>query len=506
MHSKTIFGHPVGLFVLFFTEMWERFSYYGMRAILILFLLDKTSGLGMIEKDAGAVYGMYTFSVYILSLLGGVLADKVLGQQRTIFVGGIVILIGHIVLAFSDTQAVFFTGLGIVALGTGCLKPNVTSIVSNLYPNGGAKRDQAFSIFYMGINLGGALGIILVGFLGQKLGWHYGFGAAAVGMMLGLIVFGGLRKKYLGEIGNTPLTPEISINTESEMVNEGKTSAIQSKNTGFSSIYGIVFSICFAIIGGLQFYNVLDWGTKSSSATSLGYIALILVFGFFAVILLDKSLTKSQLKSVLILFVIFWACVLFWAGFEQQGSTFNLFANTFTELPAWFPSSWFQFLNSAFIVCLAPILSFIWISLEKKGIGVPVLIKLCMGLLFLALGYFVMIAGAKEAAQVGKVSPMYLGLTYLLHTIGELCLSPVSMSTYTKLAPKQYLSQLMGVWMVTLALGNLFAGLFAGNFDENNVGKLPDMFMYIINFCGAVILAIVVIHFLIGKWANQTQK
>ncbi|HAO51683.1 MAG TPA: MFS transporter [Runella sp.] len=470
MSEKTLFGHPKGLFVLFFTEMWERFSYYGMRAILLLFLLDKTSGgMGLNEGEGGAIYGLYTFSVYLLSLPGGWLADNVLGQRKAIWYGGIAIMLGHIVLAFPASQAVFFTGLGLVAIGTGLLKPNISSIVSELYPEGGAIRDAAFSIFYIGINTGSFLGILIVGYLGQKVGWHYGFGAAAVAMFLGLLVYRFTAQTYLQDKGMLPKA--LASDKSSE-----KTNPITWGLLGALVVFMLV----------MQFNGMFQWGSKTAVATSMGVIAVAIVIIYFLNLIFASGLDTTERKRIVILFILFWGAVLFWAGFEQQGSSLQIFADRYSELPFGMPSSWFQNFNPFYILVFAPVLGGLWVFLEKKQFNPPLLVKFAIGLFLLALGYYIMVVGAQIALTGVKASALFLTFTYLFHTLGELCLSPVGLSAYTKLAPKKYLSQLMGIWFVAAALGNLFAGLFAGGFDEENVHQMPQMFMSIVWFCLAV--------------------
>lgn len=479
MNEKTLFGHPRGLFVLFFTEMWERFSYYGMRAILLLFLLDKTSGgMGLNEGEGGATYGLYTFSVYLLSLPGGWLADNVLGQRKAIWYGGITIMLGHIVLAFPSSQPVFFLGLALVAIGTGLLKPNISSIVSELYPEGGAVRDAAFSIFYMGINLGSFLGITIVGYLGQKVGWHYGFGAAAVAMFLGLVNYRIFATPYLKDKGLYP---------------KAQPSDASGAPIKLQPLSWILLAALIIFIAIMQFNGTFSWDSKKGVATSMGVICVAVVLIYFANLLFASRLSKIEMKRVVILFILFWGAVLFWAGFEQQGSSLQIFADRHSELPFNMPSSWFQNFNAFFILLFAPMVGGIWIFLEKRKMNPPLLIKFGIALLLVALGYYIMVIGAKTAVQGIKASAFILTLTYVFHTLGELCLSPVGLSAYTKLAPKQYLSQLMGIWFVATALGNLFAGLFAGGFNEEQVQEMPQMFMSIVWFClivGIIILAL----------------
>ncbi len=465
-------GHPPGLYVLFFTEMWERFSYYGMRAILLLFLLDKVNGgMGLGEGEGGAIYGLYTFSVYLLSLPGGWLADNVLGQRKSIWYGGLIIMLGHIVLAFPSSSAVFFAGLGLVAIGTGLLKPNISSIVSELYPEGGARRDAAFSIFYMGINLGSFLGITIVGFLGQKVGWHYGFGAAAIAMGLGMIVYRTLGTRYLADRGMYPKVAETNADGSAIPINP---------------LSWVLLALLVGFIIVMQVLGQFQWDSKHAVATSMGVIAVATVVVYFANLLLASGLTVVERKRVGVLIALFVGMVLFWSGFEQQGSSFQIFADRYSQIPFGLPSSWFQNFNSIYILIFAPILASLWIWLDRRGLNPSLPHKFVIGLALLGLGYMVMVFGAKIAVTGVKTSALFLIFTYLFHTLGELCMSPVGLSAYTKLSPKPYLSQLMGIWFVAAALGNLFAGLFAGGFNAENVQQMPALFMSIVYFTAVV--------------------
>ncbi len=465
-------GHPTGLYVLFFTEMWERFSYYGMRAILLLFLIDNVrGGMGLNETEGAAIYGIYTASVYLLSLPGGWIADNILGQRKSIWYGGLVIMVGHIVLAVPAGTGLFYTGLCVVALGTGLLKPNISTIVGELYPEGGARRDAAFSIFYMGINLGSFLGITIVGYLGQKVGWHYGFGAAAIGMGLGMITFRALGQRYLGQYGNVPVKAET---TQAD----GRVSGGNKPMIAF--LIGIT-----AILTGLQLTGVIDMTTAQGLAKAMGTIISLVAISYFAYILLGGGLTTVEKKRVVVLFVFFLAAALFWAGNEQQGSSLQIFADRYTDLNffGWeMPSSWFQNFNPAFILIFSPVLASLWIFLANRKLNFSVPAKLATGLILLGLAYVIMVFAAKLALTGVRTSALYLSFTYLFFTLGELFLSPVGLSSFTKLAPKRFASQLMGIWFVGTSLGNLIAGLFAGGFDEENVQQMPALFQSVAYF------------------------
>jgi len=468
MSSQISQKHPKGLYVLFFAEMWERFSYYGMRAILLLFLLDNIKGgMGMSAAEGTAIYGLYTASVYLLTLPGGWLADNILGQKKAIWYGGIVIMLGHIILAVPAGSAIFFLGLSTVAIGTGLLKPNISSIVGELYPEGGARRDAAFSIFYMGINLGSFLGIAIVGYLGEKVNWHMGFGAAAIGMLLGLIVFRYGSATHLKGLGEVPSAKED--NEEAAAPVSGN-----SKMLG----YGLIaLLVVFLIV--LQSTGTINMTTAQGLAQGAGIIIVSISAAYFLFILIAGGLTRVEKYRVGVLIILFLAIALFWAGYEQAGTSLQIFAERHTQrmIGGWeVPSSWFQNFQPTFVLIFAPVLASLWISLSSKNRNPSIPVKFAMGLILLGLSFFVMVAASNIAVKGELASPFFLTFTYFLHTIGELCVSPVGLSSYTKLAPKRYVSQLMGIWFVGASLGNLIAGLFAGGFDESNILQMPALF------------------------------
>lgn len=468
MSSQISQKHPKGLYVLFFAEMWERFSYYGMRAILLLFLLDNVrGGMGMSAAEGTAIYGLYTASVYLLTLPGGWLADNILGQKKAIWYGGIVIMLGHIILAIPGGEGIFFLGLSTVAIGTGLLKPNISSIVGELYPEGGARRDAAFSIFYMGINLGSFLGIAIVGYLGEKVNWHMGFGAAAVGMLLGLIVFRYGSATHLKGLGEVPSAKEPS---------QEATVPASSGNKMLG--YGLIaLLVVFLII--LQSTGTINMTTAQGLAQGAGIIIVSISAAYFLFILIAGGLTRVEKYRVGVLIILFLAIALFWAGYEQAGTSLQIFAERHTQrmIGGWeVPSSWFQNFQPTFVLIFAPVLASLWISLSSKNRNPSIPVKFAMGLILLGLSFFVMVAASNIAVKGELASPFFLTFTYFLHTIGELCVSPVGLSSYTKLAPKRYVSQLMGIWFVGASLGNLIAGLFAGGFDESNILQMPALF------------------------------
>ncbi|MBT5877122.1 MAG: peptide MFS transporter [Candidatus Latescibacteria bacterium] len=454
--KHTIWGHPIGLSTLFFTELWERFSYYGMRAILILFLTDtEHGGFAMSSETAGVIYGLYTASVYLVALPGGWIADRLIGQRSAIFVGGLIIAAGHFSLAISGTTP-FYLGLILIVIGTGLLKPNVSAIVGGLYPEGGARRDAGFSIFYMGINLGAFIGPLVCGYLGQEVNWHLGFGAAGVGMLLGLVAYG-YGQRYLGELGKAP-------QDDADIV-AGNWKYLLS---GLAIL--IVLAVSLAGLRGIYPFTLEDFGI------GLGYSVIAISILYFAYVLLLGGLDTGEQKRVLVIFFLFIGAALFWSGFEQAGSALNLFAERLTNttiLSYEVPASWLQSVNPLFIIIFAPLFSWLWVALMHREPSIPV--KFAYGLILLGVGFLVIAWGATHVSDGGPgVSPAWLIVTYFFHTVGELCLSPVGLSSITKLAPGKYVGQMMGIWFMGAALGNLFAGLIGGKFETL---PLPDLFL-----------------------------
>jgi POT family proton-dependent oligopeptide transporter len=455
---RGFFGHPRGLATLFFTEMWERFSYYGMRAILILYLTATVAdgGLGMDVGRAGAIYGLYTAFVYLTALPGGWIADRLIGQRRAVLVGGIVIALGHFSLAI-ENMACFYLGLLLIVVGTGLLKPNVSTMVGELYPEGGARRDAGFSIFYMGINTGAFIGPLVVGWLGQRVDWHAGFAAAGVGMVLGLVqyVLGG---RLLGGAGLQP--------------DRAKGGASPGRGL-LLGVGGVVLVVAVAL--ALRSFGVIRL-TAEGLANATGVIISAIAILYFLFLFLSADLDRAEKGRVGVIAIFFLAAAAFWAGFEQAGSSFNLFAERLTDLDVFgweMPASWFQSVNSLFIIGGgAAFFAWLWVALAQRGREPSSPMKFASGLIFLGLGFLVMVAAAGFAAGGVKVSPWWLVLTYFLHTVGELCLSPVGLSTVTKLAPHRKVGQMMGVWFMGSALGNLIAGQVAGLFEAMPLPRL----------------------------------
>ena len=485
------FGHPRGLSTLFFTELWERFSYYGMRALLVLFMTaaatEGNPGLALGEGEAGAIYGLYTFFVYVLALPGGWIADNIWGQRKAVFVGGCIIALGHFTMAgplvgMPDRPS-FFLGLMFIVIGTGLLKPNVSTMVGDLYPEGGATRDAGFSIFYTGINLGAFAGPILTGWLGEGYNWHYGFSLAGLGMILGLIQYR-LGTKYLGEAGL------LKLNTTKD----------QQKIKVQTTYIVLAVSFVAAAVAGTLLLQSLSLETL---ATWLGYAVIVIAVLFFAYLLILANHTNLEKRRLVVIFWLFILSAIFWSGFEQAGSSLNLFARDSTNrmIGGWeLPASWLQSVNSTFIIILAPVFGSLWITLARLKRNPSIPLKFAIGLLGLAAGFFVIAWGAANSVDGSLVSPVWLVVMYFLFTVGELSLSPVGLSSITKLAPAGRVGQMMGVWFIGTALGNLFAGLVAGQLETLAPSELFRNVAMTIGISGAVaLIAFPLIKRLMGK-------
>ncbi len=464
------FGHPRGLATLYFTEMWERFSYYGMRALLILFMTASVEkgGLGFTDSKSGAIYGLYTAMVYMVSLPGGWIADRILGQRKSVLYGGIVIACGHFCMAMPGLT-LFYIGLGLIVIGTGLLKPNISTMVGALYTPEDNRRDAGFSIFYMGINLGAFLSPLICGYVGEKINWHWGFGLAGIGMTIGLIQYV-MGAKYLGTAGLYP-APAVSPEAAAKL----------KRNL----LLGV--GIVAALIGLMTLLPVTAQGVSDAG----GVLLLVVTFATFAWLIFFADATPVERKRFVVIFVLFLAASLFWSAFEQAGSTLNLFADRSTAKVIFgfeYPASWFQSVNSLFIITLAPVLAWVWIRLGKLEPSIPA--KFSLGLIFVGLGFLVMAGGALAASNGVQVSSVYLWVCYLLHTIGELCLSPVGLSAMTKLAPVRFVGLMMGVWFLASAVGNYIGGRLASLYGSFGV---PSLFGIVAAFCIALGLVLAMI-------------
>jgi POT family proton-dependent oligopeptide transporter len=467
------FGHPAGLRTLFFVELWERFSYYGMRALLVLFMTAPITGggLGWSVAKAGPIYGLYTALVYLLALPGGWIADRILGQRKSVFWGGVIIMCGHIVLAIPAVNT-FYLGLAFVVVGTGLLKPNISNIVGQLYAPDDVRRDAGFSIFYMGINIGAILAPLVTASLAQEewfkhtltswgfspaSSWHWGFGATAVGMFLGVVWYV-VDGKTLGEAG---LHPVVS----------GPEEAARLRGMLWKGI-GLTAMILVAI-AVLQMSGVIAL-TVDKVSNAFGVVLLITVVGFFAWLFLSGGWTPDERKRLIVLAVLFLGAAVFWSVFEQAGSTLNLFADRSTRNEIFgmsFASGKWQSVNSMWVVILAPIFAWLWVKLGRHNPSSTA--KFSLGLLFVSLGFALMVPAASLAASGNRVGWWWLLGCYFLHTIGEMCISPVGLSAMTRLAPARVGSMMMGVWFMATSVGNFVGGQVAGFYEKFS---LPQLF------------------------------
>ncbi|MEZ7500014.1 peptide MFS transporter [Flavobacterium sp. Arc3] len=454
--KSTLFGHPVGLYILFFTEMWERFSYYGMRALLVLYMTTETMGdsrgpgLGWTSQEALALYGWYTMLVYVMSIPGGMIADKLLGQKKAVLLGAVVLCIGHGVLVFTDTWA-FYTGLGLVILGVGLLKPNISTMVGGLYEQGDIRRDKGFSIFYIGINTGSLLATMVIGFVVAQYGWHAGFGLAGIAMVFGLVVYV-WGQKYLTHVGNLE---------------------IQEKNTVDESSYGalfqnlltskkqLTFTVILTVVSLFGWYS-LGWG--------FGLLFIFLTVIAALMMMIYKELDSQQDKDrFLVLLLSFIMVIIFWGAYEQAGGLMNLYADSKTDrmlLGMQVPTVMFQSLNAGFIIIFAAIVASYWAKRKLKGKEASSIFKMAIGIIIMGFGFLFMVFATMEFEKVGSSSMLWLVMAYLFHTIGELCISPVALSFITKLSPVKYASLMMGVYFAATGLGNKVAGIIGESASE----------------------------------------
>lgn len=459
--AGTFLGHPKGLFVLFFAEMWERFSYYGMRALLIFYL---TKHWLFSDSQAGVIYGAYTALVYITPVLGGYLADKYLGQRKAVTYGAVLLTFGHVLMGFEGNGGqdaaslnIFWLALAFIIVGSGFLKANISVIVGQLYQRTDVRRDGAYTIFYMGINLGAAIGSLLCGYLGETYGWAYGFGAAGFGMLLGLIVFTVFKPLLLGR---------------------GEPPKPLTKGTEWG-LYAVGLGAVGACWWMVQNQSVVGGLLGLSGAILVGYVL------FTAVVKLPAE-DRDRIFAAMFLII---GSILFWALFEQAGSSLNLYTDRYVDR-AGVPASVFQSINAIYIVLLAPLFATLWTWLGRKGLEPSAPAKFGLALMQLGAGFLVLVAGA----ATGDLTPvLFIFLIYLLHTTGELCLSPVGLSAMNRLAPAHMASLIMGTWFFASATGNFAAGLIAAATGSEaasgeNAGK--EVVLAVYNQIGLVAIAV----------------
>ena len=479
-------GHPAPLRSLFFTEMWERFSYYSIRPLLVLFMVATVSsgGFGFDEVTASAIYGIFAGSLYLAAVPGGWLADNWLGQERALWWGSIVIALGHLCIALSAVfgMALFFVGLICIVLGSGLFKTCISVMVGALYPKGDSRRDGGFTLFYMGINIGALLAALIVGVFKEKGMWHVGFGVGGLGMLVSLLIYRFVAQKNLTRFARAK-----GIDAEWEHSND------RYKNIGrwVGGFVALLVAIVLLVSTGMVSFN------PELVAEYMTYIIAAVVILYFAIMFISPRLDKTDKLRLLICFILIIGSTLFWSSFEQQPTSFNLFADRYTDLNVMgfeIPSIWFQSLNPLFILILAPIVSIIWVKLGNRGLEPSSMAKFALGMLLAAAGFALMIFASKSilAPGAGLASPLWLVGSLLLLTLGELALSPVGLSSMTKLAPKGMQGQMMGLFFASIAMGNLVAAFFGGHVSADKIEGLPTLFttMTIFLVVSAVILLV----------------
>ena len=485
--SNTFFGHPIGLRTLFLTEMWERMSYYGMRALLVLYMTGAVTGfnpgLGWSQVESQAIYGIYSGMVYFMVVPGGWIADNILGHQKAVLIGALIIALGHFTLAIPIEQT-FFLGLIFVVLGTGLLKGNISTIVGQLYEGQDDKRDSGYTIFYMSINIGSTLGFLICSYLGEKIGWHWGFGAAGIGMTFGVIQY--IKHRHL--LGDAGMLPN-------EMPDE--------KRKKFTNYLKISLIGMFMVIGaGLFGFFTID---PRFFAEQFAYFLTIIAGLYFVYLFLFAGLNDSERKNLILLFLLFIGAAAFWSGFDQSAGSLNIFARDYTDLSIAgyeIPVGWLQFANPVIVVLFAPIFAGIWAQLARKNLDPSLPIKFAIGLLFMALSFIVMIFAVKIALESSPVGMQWLLLTYLFQTWGELALSPIGLSAFSRYGPKRYMGQMFGLWFLASAIGGVLAGLLGGEALDGGLETISPVFEFMIQYYLAIAVALIALSFVIKTARN----
>ena len=480
--SNTFFGHPIGLRTLFLTEMWERMSYYGMRALLVLYMTGAVTGfnpgLGWSQIESQAIYGIYSGMVYFMVVPGGWIADNILGHQKAVLIGALIIALGHFTLAIPIEQT-FFLGLIFVVLGTGLLKGNISTIVGQLYEGQDDNRDSGYTIFYMSINIGSTLGFLICSYLGEKIGWHWGFGAAGIGMTFGVIQY--IKHRHL--LGDAGMHPnEMSDDKRKKLTNYLKVSLVGM----------------FMVIGaGLLGFFTID---PRFFAEQFAYFLTIIAGLYFIYLFLFAGLNAADRKNLILLFLLFIGAAAFWSGFDQSAGSLNIFARDYTDLSIAgyeIPVGWLQFANPVIVVLFAPIFAGIWAQLARKNLDPSLPIKFAIGLLFMALSFLVMIVAVKIALESSPVGMQWLLLTYLFQTWGELALSPIGLSAFSRYGPKRYMGQMFGLWFLASAIGGVLAGLLGGEALDGGLETISPVFEFMIQYYLVIAVALIALSFVI---------
>lgn len=456
MKNRTFLGHPRALLPLFSTELWERFSYYGIRPLLVLFMTASlmSGGLGIDRPTAAAMTGIFAGSVYLAALPGGWLADHILGQSRAVWWGSILVALGHLAIGLSALWGAssFFVGLGLIVLGTGLFKTCISVLVGRLYTDDDSRRDGGFSIFYMGINIGAFVAPLITGWLVEDFGWHWGFGAGGVGMLIALLIYRIFAKTIFDQLTHTPTTL-------------ARRQLLQV----------VVSTVVICGLLALVLVNV----DPIRLATVMTSLIVLLIVAYFAFLLLAQGLTRLEQKKLILAAILFVAATIFWSANEQQPTALNLFAQDFIarDMGSWsIPVVWFQSINPIAIIIGAPLMSLLWQRWPNADLS-NYLGKFALGLLMVAASFGLMYVAAQQIVDgQTHVAASYLIVTYVLQAIGELCISPVGLAAMTLLAPARLQGQMMGIWLVSLSLGNLFAGLVGGQVNPEQVAEMPMLF------------------------------
>ena len=480
--SNTFFGHPIGLRTLFLTEMWERMSYYGMRALLVLYMTGAVTGfnpgLGWSQVESQAIYGIYSGMVYFMVVPGGWIADNILGHQKAVLIGALIIALGHFTLAIPIEQT-FFLGLIFVVLGTGLLKGNISTIVGQLYEGQDDKRDSGYTIFYMSINIGSTLGFLICSYLGEKIGWHWGFGAAGIGMAFGVIQY--IKHRHL--LGDAGMHPN-------EMPDD--------KRKKLTTYLKVSLVGMFIVIGaGLFGFFTID---PRFFAEQFAYFLTIIAGLYFVYLFLFAGLNAAERKNLILLFLLFVGAAAFWSGFDQSAGSLNIFARDYTDLSIVgyeIPVGWLQFANPVIVVLFAPIFAGIWAQLARKNLDPSLPIKFAIGLLFMALSFLIMIVAVNIALESSPVGMQWLLLTYLFQTWGELALSPIGLSAFSRYGPKRYMGQMFGLWFLASAIGGVLAGLLGGEALDGGLETISPVFEFMIQYYLVIAVALIALSFVI---------
>mgnify|MGYP001360009026 CR=1 FL=1 len=480
--DKGFFGHPIGLRTLFLTEMWERMSYYGMRALLVLYMTGAITGfnpgLGWSAVDANAIYGIYVGMVYFMVVPGGWLADNILGHQKAVLIGAVIIAMGHFTLALPLTQT-FFLGLILIVLGTGLLKGNISTIVGNLYVDNDDRRESGYTIFYMSINIGSTLGFLICSYLGEKIGWHYGFGAAGVGMSFGVYQY----IKYRHLLGSAGANPN-------SMPDEKRSKLIKWTKI---SLIGMFIVIGTGLLGLISIEPRLF-------AENFAYFLTIIAGLYFIYLFLLAGLNADEKKNLLLLFILFIGAAAFWSGFDQSASSLSIFARDYTDLSIGsfiIPIGWLQFANPILVVIFAPIFAGIWAHLGRINMNPSLPLKFAIGLLFMAFSFIIMIYAVNLAMVSAPVGMQWLLITYAIQTWGELALSPIGLAAFSRYSPKRYMGQMFGLWFLASAIGGVLAGLLGGDALEGGLETISPVFSFMIQYYLIIAVVLIVLSFVI---------